>query len=57
MFASVIAYPSLMNDFERLRRDFDEIARWTGPPSSIRSAAPGAFPAINIGNTPTSVEI
>ena len=26
-------------------------------PTSIRSAAPGAFPAINIGNTPTSVEI
>ena len=57
MFASMITYPSLFGDFDRLRREFDELSGWTGSPSSIRSAAPGAFPAINIGNTPTSVEI
>jgi HSP20 family protein len=28
-----------------------------GQPAGIRSAAPGAFPALNIGNTPTSVEV
>ncbi len=57
MFASMVTYPSLFGDFDRLRREFDELSGWTGLPSSIRSAAPGAFPAINIGNTPTSVEI
>ena len=56
MFAS-IGYPSSFGDFERLRRDFDDLFGLAGLPTSIRSAAPGAFPAINIGNTPTSVEI
>lgn len=57
MFASMITYPSLFGDFDRLRREFDELSGRTGLPTSIRSAAPGAFPAINIGNTPTSIEI
>lgn len=57
MFASMMTYPSLFGDLERLRREFDELSGWGGLPTSIRSAAPGAFPAINIGNTATSVEI
>lgn len=57
MFASMVTYPSLFGDFDRLRRELDELSGWAGLPASIRSAAPGAFPAINIGNTPTSVEI
>ena len=57
MFASMMTYPGLFGDFDRLRRELDEISGWAGLPASIRSAAPGAFPAINIGNTPTSVEI
>ena len=57
MFASMLSYPSSFGDLERLRRDFDDLFGWAGLPTSIRSAAPGAFPAINIGNTPTSVEI
>lgn len=57
MFASMTTYPALFGDFDRLRREFDELFGWTGLPTSIRSAAPGAFPAINIGHTPTSVEI
>lgn len=57
MFASMSTYPSLFGDFDRLRREFDELLGWTGLPTSIRSAAPGAFPAINIGHTPASVEI
>ena len=56
MFASMM-YPSAFGDFERLRRELDGLFGVAGLPSSIRSAAPGAFPAINIGNTPTSVEI
>jgi HSP20 family protein len=57
MFASMMTYPGLFGDFDRLRRELDEISGWAGLPTSIRSAAPGAFPAINIGNTATSVEI
>ena len=57
MFASMVTYPSLFGDFDRLRRELDELSGWSGLPTSIRSAAPGAFPAINIGNTATSVEI
>ena len=56
MFASM-TYPSLFGDFDRLRREFDDLFTWAGLPTSIRSVAPGTFPAINIGNTPTSVEI
>lgn len=57
MFASMMTYPSVFGDLDRLRREFDELSGWAGLPTSIRSAAPGAFPAINIGNTATSVEI
>lgn len=57
MFASMITFPGVFGEFDRLRREFDDISSWAGMPHSIRSAAPGAFPVINIGNTPTSVEI
>jgi HSP20 family protein len=57
MFASMVTYPGLFGDFDRLRRELDELSGWSGLPTSIRSAAPGAFPPINIGNTATSVEI
>jgi HSP20 family protein len=55
MYESLLSFPgSLFGDFDRLRRELDDVF---GRPSSIRSAAPGAFPAINIGQTPTSVEV
>ena len=57
MFASMLTYPGLLGDFDRLRRELDELSGWSGLPTSIRSAAPGSFPAINIGNTAGSVEI
>ena len=56
MFASMM-YPNAFGDFDRLRRELDDLFGMAGLPASIRSAAPGAFPALNIGNTPTSVEI
>ena len=56
MFASMM-YPSVFGDFDRLRRELDDVFGLAGLPTSIRSAAPGAFPALNIGNTPSSVEI
>lgn len=56
MFASMM-YPNVFGDFDRLRRELDDVFGMAGLPTSIRSAAPGAFPALNIGHTPTSVEI
>jgi HSP20 family protein len=58
MFGSLLSFPGgLFGDFERLRRELDDVFGPVGQPSSIRSAAPGAFPAINVGRTPSSVEI
>jgi len=56
MFASM-TYPGAFGDFDRLRRELDDLFGLAGLPTGIRSAAPGAFPALNIGNTPTSVEV
>ena len=58
MYSSLWTFPSsFLSDFDRLHREFDEHFGSVGAPSSIRSTAPGTFPAINVGNTPTSVEI
>ncbi|MCS7100704.1 MAG: Hsp20/alpha crystallin family protein [Burkholderiaceae bacterium] len=58
MFESLLSYPqTLFAEFDRLRREVDELFGLAGLPASIRSVAPGAFPAINIGSTPGSVEI
>jgi HSP20 family protein len=58
MYESMLNFPgSLFGDFERLRRELDDLFGASYAPASIRSVAPGTFPAINIGNTPTSVEI
>jgi len=57
MYGSLLNFPeSVFGDFDRLRRELDE-AFSGGVPTSIRSVAPGTFPALNIGNTPGSVEI
>ena len=53
-------YPSLFNfpgEFERLRDELDTLFGATGMSGGIRSVAPGSFPALNIGNTPQSLEI
>ena len=58
MYESTLNHPnSLFGQFERLRRELDDVFGVSGLPSSIRSVAPGTVPAINIGRTPTSVEI
>ena len=44
-------------DFDRLRREIDDMFGVSGLPSSIRAVAPGTWPAINVGRTPSSVEI
>lgn len=58
MYESILNHPySLFGQFDRLRRELDDVFGVSGLPNSIRSVAPGTEPAINIGRTPTSVEI
>lgn len=58
MYASLLNQPnSLFGQFELLRRELDEVFGVSGLPSSIRSVTPGTVPAINVGRTPTSVEV
>ena len=58
MYETFLNYPSsLFGQFERLRRELDNAFGVSGIPSSIRSVATGAVPAVNVGRTPTSVEI
>lgn len=54
MFDSLYNFP---DEFERLRNEFDDLFGAVGRPTGIRSAARGAFPAINVGNTPQSLEV
>lgn len=48
---------SLFSQFDRLRRELDDVFGVSGQPSSIRSVAPGTWPAVNLGRTASSVEI
>ena len=58
MYESALNHPnSLFGQFERLRRELDDVFGVSGLPSSIRSVAPGTVPAVNVGRTATSVEI
>ena len=58
MYASMLSNPgNLFGQFERLRRELDDVFGVSGLPSSIRSVAAGTVPAVNIGRTPKSVEI
>jgi len=58
MYESILNSPnSLFGQFERLRRELDDVFGVSGLPSSIRSVAPGTVPAVNVGHTPNSVEI
>jgi HSP20 family protein len=58
MYESILNHPNNMfGQFERLRRELDDVFGVSGLPTSIRSVAPGTLPAVNVGRTPTSVEI
>jgi len=47
----------LFVEFDRLHREMDQLFNYSGLPTGIRGSGRGAFPAINIGNTPDAVEI
>ena len=58
MYESILNHPNnLFGQFERLRRELDDVFGVSGSPSGIRSVAPGTVPAVNVGHTPTSVEV
>jgi HSP20 family protein len=58
MYESILNHPnSLFGQFERLRRELDDVFGVSGLSSGIRSVAPGTLPAVNVGRTPSSVEI
>ena len=58
MYVSLWNQPnSLFSQFELLRRELDEAFGVSGLPSSIRSVTPGTLPAINVGRTPSSIEV
>ena len=58
MYESLLNFPgAFFGEFERLRRELDDVFGATSVPTSIRSVAPGTFPAINVGNTVESVDV
>jgi HSP20 family protein len=58
MYESLLNFPGgLFGDLERVRREIDQVFGAPGQPASIRAVAPGSFPALNVGTTPSSVEV
>jgi HSP20 family protein len=58
MFESMLNFPGgFFSEFDRLRRELDEAFGDFAQPASIRSVAPGTYPAINVGTTPGSLEV
>jgi len=58
MYASLLNHPnSLFGQFEQLRRELDNVFGVSALPGGIRSVTPGTLPAINVGRTPTTVEV
>lgn len=55
MYTSLLSAPGgLFAEFDRLQRELQQAFT---TPSSIRAVARGSFPAVNIGSTPTSIEV
>jgi HSP20 family protein len=58
MYESLLRVPiDLLPEFDRLQREMQQAFGALGMPSSIRAVARGAFPALNIGASPHSVEV
>ena len=58
MFPSLTRFPGdLFPDLETLQRQVEQLFGSSSWPSSIRAAARGAFPALNMGVTADAVEI
>jgi HSP20 family protein len=59
MYESMYFLPAHMmfSGLDRVQHEFETTFGVSSQPASIRSVAPGTYPAINISTTPTSVEI
>ena len=58
MFATMLTRPqSLFDQLDAVQRLLSREFGTEGAPGGIRSVAYGAFPEINVGRTPTSVEV
>jgi HSP20 family protein len=58
MYESLLRFPNdLFSEFERMQREMDRLFGTWSLPTSIRAVARGAFPAVNIGTSPKSVEV
>jgi HSP20 family protein len=47
----------VLDEFRRMQRDLDQLFGATPFPSSIRAAARGTYPPINIGTNPDQVDV
>ncbi|MGD2082773.1 MAG: Hsp20/alpha crystallin family protein [Chromatiales bacterium] len=58
MFGDLTTYPgSLFEDFERMRREMNQMFDPWVTPSSVRAVARGSFPAVNVGMGPETVDV
>lgn len=59
MYESVLGFPvGRLRRFDSVQRHFDDLFNnLTQSPASLRSVAAGAYPAIQVGTTPTSIEV
>ena len=58
MYPSLTRHPGdVFANFDALTRTMDELLGLGTAPSSIRAAARGAFPALNVGSTENALEI
>lgn len=58
MYESLLNFPGgLLAEFERLQQELQQEFANLGRPGSIRALASGAFPSLNVGSTPTAIEV
>ena len=58
MYSSIVRMPGdLFAQFDNLHRQMEQLFGTGGMPASIRASRRGAFPAINMGTTPDTVEV
>jgi HSP20 family protein len=58
MYEPLFRFPTdVFAEFDQIQRAMEQVLGPLGMPASIRAVARGTFPTINIGTTPTSIEV